>query len=301
MIDGHSRPPGRLTAGAHAIAVGQPIRDVALRGTAATLACALALCISLSVSHPDFVVFFAAALGALAIVALMAIPRLEVTVTLLALYLGLLDGPVKLLSANQAASSVRDILIAAVSVGAIARLLVKRERIGLPPLFGWVLAFVLLVLADAFNPHTHGALKILGGFRQQLEWIPFFFFGYALMRSRARLRKLFVLLGVIALANGAVSTYQTRLTPAQLAGWGPGYAAHVNGTSTLSARRYRAGNGETMVRPPGLGSDSGFGGGVGVIALPGILALLATGSRRRRWLAVPLLLGAMLAVATGLG
>jgi hypothetical protein len=164
-----------------------------------------------------------------------------------------------------------------------------------------VLAFVLLVLAEALNPNTHGALKILGGFRQQLEWVPFFFFGYALMRSRRRLRALFAILGVIALANGVVSMYQATLTPAQLASWGPGYAERVNGTETLTARRYLGAGGEVRVRPLGLGSDSGFGGGVGVIALPGALALLATGRRRTRLLAVPLLVGAMLAVATGLG
>ncbi len=48
------------------------------------------------------------------------------------------------------------------------------------------------------------------------------------------------MLGVIALANGVVSAYQTRLTPAQLASWGPGYAERVNGSETLTARRYRA-------------------------------------------------------------
>ena len=42
-------------------------------------------------------------------------------------------------------------------------------------------------LVEAFNPSTHGILKILGGFRQQLEWIPFFFFGYVVMRSKAPL------------------------------------------------------------------------------------------------------------------
>ncbi len=51
-----------------------------------------------------------------------------------------------------------------------------------------MLAFVVLVLAEAFNPDTHGLLKIVGGFRQQLEWVPFFFFGYVLMRSKERLR-----------------------------------------------------------------------------------------------------------------
>ncbi len=293
--------PAGLTGGIKPTAVRRQTRDIVLPGVAGLVATLVALGISLSVSNPNILLFFALVLGGLGVVALMVIPRLEVTVTILALYLGLVDGPVKLLSANQAASSVRDVLIAAVSIGAIARLISKRERVSLPPLFGWVLAFVLLVVAEAFNPSTHGIVKVVGGFRQQLEWIPFFFLGYALMRSKERFRKLFIILGVIALANGIVSTYQTTLTPAQLASWGPGYAERVDGSETLTARRYRASNGEALVRPPGLGSDSGFGGSVGLIALPGTLFLLATGTRRRRWLAVPLLLGSMLAVATGLG
>jgi hypothetical protein len=277
------------------------VRALLLSGVAVSAALAIALGISLDVPSPNFLLLFALSVGALGLVALAVSSRLEVTVMLLALYLGCLDGPVKLLSVNQAASSVRDLLIGAVSLGALVRLLSRRERVRLPPLCGWVLAFVVLVVAEAFNPDTHGLLKVVGGFRQQLEWVPFFFFGYVLMRSKERLRALFIVLGVIALANGVVSAYQTRLTPAQLASWGPGYADRVNGTETLTARRYRASNGETLLRPPGLGSDSGFGAGVGVLALPGALALFAIGRGRRRWLAVPLCLGAMLAIATGLG
>lgn len=288
-------------AGPQPVLLGPAGRSTLLTWAAVALAATAAFGLAVVVPDPNAATVAAIVLGSAAIVLLMAIPRLEVTVAALALYLGLLDGPVKLLSANQAASGVRDALIAAVAVGALARIAARREPVRLPPLSGWVLAFVLLVLVEALNPNTHGALKIVGGFRQQLEWVPFFFFGYALMRSRARLRKLFVLLGVVALANGVVSAYQTTLTPAQLASWGPGYAERVNGTETLTARRYIGAGGEALVRPLGLGSDSGFGGGVGVIALPGALALLATGRRRERWLAAPLLLGAMLAVATGLG
>ena len=93
-------------------------------------------------------------------------------------------------------------------------------------------------------------MKVIGGFRQQLEWVPFFFFGYALMRSRERFRKLFVILGVIALANGLMSTYQTRLSPGQLASWGPGYAELVHGSETVSARKYVS-EGVAQGAPPG--------------------------------------------------
>jgi hypothetical protein len=111
---------------------------------------------------------------------------------------------------------------------------------------------------------------------------------------------------VIALANGLVSTYQTKLTPGALASWGPGYSELVNGSTEagkrggLAARAY-IGGGTVHVRPPALGKDSGFAGGVGLIAVPCTLALLATWRRRKRWAAVLLCLGAALGVVTGLG
>ena len=105
------------------------IAELALLGGAGAIALALALGIALAVPDPNFLLVLALALGAVGILALAVNTRLEVTVALLALYLGALDGPVKLLSANQAASAVRDVLIAAVALGAIVRLLARRERV----------------------------------------------------------------------------------------------------------------------------------------------------------------------------
>src|SRR5207248_593631 len=59
--------------------------------------------------------------------------------------------------------------------------------------------------------------------------------------------------------------------------------------------------GEAKGRPAALGSDAGFSGGVGAIAVPGSLALLAIWPARRRWLAIVLALGAIVAVAMGQG
>ncbi len=88
--------------------------------------------------------------------------------------------------------------------------------------------------------------------------------------------------------------------PSQLASWGPGYRELVFGANGISARTFASG-GSTRVRPPALGTDSGFGGAVGLVALPGTLALLATGRLRRRWPVLLLSLGALAGVATGLG
>jgi len=238
------------------------------------------------VSKPNLPLALAAIVGALGVIALIVSARLDVTVTLLVIYLGLLNGPIKLSSGGygSATSAVQNVLVFAVALGALLRVLAKRERVRLPPLSGWVLAFVGVVVLEAFNPKTHGLLHTLGGFRQQLQWVPFFFFGYALMRHKLRFRQLFVVLGVIALANAAVATYQSRLSPAQLASWGPGYADRIfpakNGLK--GGGRIYFSEGEAQVRPLALGSDSGFSGGTGLIALTGALALIAIGRRRQR-------------------
>lgn len=276
-------------------------REQLLTGLAGATALTVALGIAIAVPNPNFFLTMGLVAGMLGLFALAASARYEVTLTILALYLGLADGVVKLELANPLVSSIRDIMIAAISLGAIVRMTVRRDRIRLPPLSGWVIAFVVLTLVEAANPNTDGMAKILGGFRQQLEWVPFFFFGYMLMRSKERLRALFLILGVIALVNGVVSTYQTQLTPTQLASWGPGYNSLINGTGSVSGRRYVDSAGESKVRPPALGSDMGFGGSMGVLALSGTLALMAVGGlRKRSVVALVLFAGALIAIVTSL-
>ncbi len=104
---------------------------------------------------------------------------------------------------------------------------------------------------------------------------------------------------MIALANGVVGAYQARLSPGQLSSWGPGYSARITGGSGAgqTGRSYSS-EGVAHPRPPALGSDSGFGGGVGVLALPGLLALLVAGRLRRRWPVLLCCVGALLGIAT---
>jgi hypothetical protein len=275
--------------------------ELMVTGLTGGIPLAVALGIALKVPDPNFFLAAGILAGALGMFALAASTRYEVTLTILALYLGLVDGVVKLELVNQLVSSIRDIMIASICLGAVVRMVVRRDRVRLPPLSGWVVAFVVLTLVEAANPNTHGITKILGGFRQQLEWIPFFFFGYMLMRSKERFRKFFLLLGAIALVNGVVSTYQAQLSPPQLAQWGPGYSRLINGTGAVSARAYVDSAGESRVRPPALGSDMGFGGSMGVLALAGTLALLAIGGvRKRSTIALVLFAGALIAIVTSL-
>ena len=290
------RPAGPL--GSHPAVVGRRREELLLTVLAALVPLALALAVAVKVPDPNVFLALGLIAGLLGLVALAASARYEITLAVLVVYFGLFDGVIKLETANQLVSSLRDLMIAAICIGAIVRMIARREEVRLPPLSGWVIAFVLIVLVEVFNPNTHGILKVVGGFRQQFEWVPFFFFGYLLMRSKDRFRKFFVLLGVLALINGVVSAYQTQLTPEQLAGWGPGYAERINGTGSVSGRTFTDPEGEQKVRPPALGSDLGFGGYLGVIALPGLLALLAIGRVRGRWWALVLTLGALLAIAT---
>lgn len=294
------RQPAGALPGAHPAVLAQRVRArVAVAALTAT-AVAAALEITLAVPEPNFVLVFAVLVGVAGLAILVCNSRLEITVAILAVYLGCLDGPIKLFSGGgNTVAVLRDVLILAVCIGAIARVSVRREGIDVPPLTGWVVAFVAIVLMNVLNPNTGSLLKVAGGIRQQLEWIPFFFFGYALIRSKARLQRMFVLLGIIALLNGIVATYQSRLSPQQLASWGPGYAERVLGANGSAGDTYFS-EGEGHVRPFGLGSDIGFGGGVGMIALPGCIALLATVRGRRRWLIGLLALGSLLAVASSL-
>lgn len=268
---------------AHPVVQGRRVRSRVRIGLTWLITVALGVVIAVEVPHPNATLMGAVVVGAIGLVYLVASPRLEISVLLLAIYLGMLDGPVKLLSGGgNTVSALRDVLILAVCIGALVRQLARNEPMSLPPLAPWVLGFVLIVLLMALNPNTVGFLKIAAGYRQQLEWVPFFFFGYLLIRSKQRLRKLFIILGVIAAANALASAYQVRLTPQQLAAWGPGYSEKVLGTGGVSGTTFSA-EGAGRVRPLALGSDIGYGGGLGVIALPGVLMLLATSPPGRRW------------------
>jgi hypothetical protein len=300
MISSHLRWSG-APGGVHPVVLDRRIRELVRLSLAALIPTVLALAITIELRSVSLLLILAAIVGVLGIIALMVGTRIEVSVALVAVYLGMLNGPIKLsFGGRELTAAIPNILILAVCLGAVMRIVVRRERVRMPPLSGWVVAFVGIVLIETFNPNTNGILHILGGFRQQLQYVPFFFFGFVLMRSKKRFRQAFLIVGVAALANGVVSAYQTGLSPAQLAGWGQGYHTLIYPTSGTG--RTFSDEGEGRVRPPGLGSEAGAGGGMGVLAVPFALALLATASSwRRRWVAVLLCLGGILAIATGLG
>jgi hypothetical protein len=227
---------------------------------------------------------------ALAALWMLLSPRVEVSLIVLALYLGLADGYVKLGTNAPYATLVRDALLYAIVVGALVRLAVRRTPIPMPPLTGWVLAFVAIVLMQILNPAGQDIAHSAAAVRQHLEFVPLFFIGSYVVRDSSRLRTLiWVLLGIAAI-NGIVNLVQLNLSPDQMAGWGPGYREFVFGAPDLSARVFFDQSGVQHTRPFGLGSDLGFGGFVALLALPGALALIMSEASPRARLLAGLLL-----------
>jgi hypothetical protein len=228
--------------------------------------------------------------------------RTSLVLALLMLYLGLLDGYLKLASGSSVVTLIRDALLYSIVIGLMLRGQIEAKRFEMPPLSGWVLAYIAVVLVQIANPHGGTLFHSLAGVRQHLEFVPLFFLGYWFVTDLASLRRFVVLLLVIGAANGVVGFVQFNLSPAHLATWGPGYAKLVNGTGVSGRVFNDVATGVTRVRPLGLGSDAGDGGLFGVLALGGVLALIALpGSLRYRVGAAILGVGVVIAVITSEG
>jgi hypothetical protein len=229
---------------------------------------------------------------------LMCSTRYEVTLAVLMLYLGLLDGYLKLKLDNTAITAGRDLLMGAIAAGALIRYAVSRQKGQLPPLTGFVIAWVLVVLVQLLNPDNGTLTHSLLALRPHLEFVPLFFFGFIMMRTPSRLRGFLILLLVITAINAIFALIQLNLTPTQLASWGPGYANRINGVG-VSGRGFVDAAGVASNRPFGLGSDMGFAGILGLLAAPAALALFGIrGKRSLLLIAVPMAIGVVVAVVT---
>ena len=219
----------------------------------------------------------------------------------LGLYLGLLDGYVKLRTGSPVVTLGRDVLVAAIAGGVLLRALRSQQRLALPPLGGLVAAFGAIVFVELFNPSAEGGIASkVAGVRQHLEFVPLFFLGYAFVRRERQVQTLLLILVVCASAGGVVSLIQSQLTPAELAEWGPGYSERILGTGAFEGAPRVAFDdaGNTSVRPFGLGSDMGGGAVAAALALPALVALMMGASGWVRLATIPLSLGIALAIAT---
>ena len=222
------------------------------------------------------------------------------------LYVGLLDAPLKLATGSSVVTLVRDVLLFAICAGVLVRAVVEHRTLRLPPLSGWVLGFVAVVLAQLFNPADGSLYHSIGGIRQEIEFVPLFFLTATYVRDKRTLRWFLILLLVIGTANGIASWIQFNETPQQLAAWGPGYAQRVLGTGNFAfaGRTFYTATGQEFTRPFGLGTDSGEGGVVGGLALAAALALLLIARVRWRWRTFAILAalaGSVVAVYTSEG
>lgn len=286
------RPAGLL--GEHPVVASRRLRDALALAAAGVITTGVSLGIAIEMPKPNYTLVLGGLIGLAFLGLLVMSPRLEWSVAALVFYLGCIAGPLKLIgSTGTVGSALQDVFIIAILLSLLIRSLAGTERWRLAPLSGWVLAFVAVVVLEAFNPKTLNVLKVGAGFREQLQFVPFFIFGYLLLRSKASLRKAFLLIGVLALANGVISTYQSRLSPQQAASWGAGYEMKYEGKAS---RTFKS-EGVNRIRPTGLGDESGTGGSVGIVALAGTLALLAM-ARRKRGLLLLLCFGSLAAIAT---
>jgi hypothetical protein len=227
--------------------------------------------------------------------------RYALTLAVLTLYLGVVDGYLKLKTGSQYATLARDVLLYAICLGLLARAVVRREEMRLPPFAGLLIVYVLLVVVQLANPETGGLGRGVAALRPHLEFVPLFFLTYMTVRTKSRLRGMLVLLVVIGAANGIVSYVQFTLTPEQLSGWGVGYYDRIEGTEELSSRTFADSRDELRVKPFGLGADSGAGGFIGLLALPATIALVSLERGRWRWIAFMLGFAVTLAIVTSQG
>ena len=241
--------------------------------------------------------------AAVAVLALWLVTtrRTQLALAGLLLYLGALDGYLKLSTGSPLVTLARDAILFAIVAGVLVRAQAQGRRLPLPPLSAWVVGFVVLVLVQFLNPQAGTLTHSLAGARQHLEFIPLFFLTFAYVRDVRALRLFVVLLLVVAAANGLAGWAQLRLTPDQFAAWGPGYAERVLGTGAFSeaGRTFAGEAGTGQVRPFGLGSDAGAGGVMGAFALGGVLALASLFTRVRYLVfAVAMAVAATTAVVT---
>lgn len=212
-------------------------------------------------------------------------------------YLMLADGYLRLSTGDDRLRVARDVVPILMILVGLPYMVVHRTRIPRMPMFAGVVVLVLLTAVQVLNPASTSLSATVLAMRPHLEWLPFFIFGFVAISSARRLEILGALIVVCAAVNGAVSLYQSGLTPDQLASWGPGYETLLGAGpegSRGEARIYVDSSGVDQIRPPGLGADIGSPGILAVMGLPIALSLVLYARQRLlRWtglLGIPLMI-----------
>lgn len=201
--------------------------------------------------------------------------RFGVALALYIIYIGALDGYLKLATGSEAITVGRTALLAAIVSASLLALMTDRRSVNLPRGTLLIAGFVLVALVQIANPANPNLIKPIGALRQEIEFVPLFFLAYATVRREADLQNLLLLIVAIAVANGIANLVQYNISPEQFAGWGPGYRDRIFGTADgVTGRAFDDGSVTGRARPFGLGTDAGSGGVAGLLGAGAVVALI---------------------------
>lgn len=232
----------------------------------------------------------------IAAVVLVVTRRFKVALAIYLIYLGALDGYVKLATNSEGLAAVRTVLLAAIVGASLLALVADRRRVTLPRGSLLIAGIVLVALVQIANPGNPNLIKPIGSLRQEIEFVPLFFLAYATVRREADLQALLLLLVGLAVANGIANVIQYNLSPEQFAGWGPGYRERLFGSAGFSGRVFDDGSLSGRARPFGLGADAGSGGLAGLLGAGAVVALIVR-PRATSWLSATAIRGLAIAAA----
>ncbi len=167
-------------------------------------------------------------------------------------------------------------------VGFLSRPLRRKAAQVAFPWFATV-PFVLIVLLESMNPQIDSALVPLLGIKVWLSYVPVFFLGRALIRTRRDLRGLLWALLTTSLPATLYGLYEFRLAQLGELTEGTKYGTFAGGyiASQVDAGYFRISS--------LFSSSTQFDGYLFFTAVVGAALLLLEDRRRRRWLAMALL------------
>jgi len=206
-----------------------------------------------------------------------------VTICLVVIFASCFEGPLKYLSDERVLDIAgyigRDILLYTLLVANFLAYFIQRNRpVYQPqrtaiPLLLLIVGFLLHLFVQIFNPAAISPLPSFLNSRMFWEMLPVYFIGFTSLRTKKDWRALFFTFLMVTTVNGVVGAYQASVGPEEIINWGPGYKEQI----VDAGRVTRASDGVTaIIRPFGLGSDSGFTGALGVVSVPMVVALLST-------------------------
>ena len=193
------------------------------------LAAVIGIALAYQSPNPSYTGAFAA-VGVFAVSAwMLTSAKTHVTLAVLMVYLAVADGVIKNLSGSPNATLGRDVLLYAIAIGVLLKKIHRKEPFSAPPLTGWIVAFVAVVAVQLVNPADESWSHSLASVRPHLEFVPLFFLGYSVMRSRKRIKAFLIILIAVAAINGVVGLVQFGLSPDAAGQLGPGLRAEDQG------------------------------------------------------------------------